>query len=204
MGYEYKKRARGNFDPEESKPFRISRSKLDLFLECPKCFYLDQRLGVGRPSTYPLTLNIAVDELLKKEFDILRESQNPHEIMVKYGVDAVPFKHPELDKWRNALTQGVEHVDKTTNLSVRGGIDDVWINSNKELHVVDYKATSKKTEITLDGDLGAQYKRQMEVYQWLLRMNGFNVSKTAYLGGELLLNSYLKFNKIIFDNGIRI
>ncbi|MEK7567483.1 MAG: PD-(D/E)XK nuclease family protein [Patescibacteria group bacterium] len=180
MAFTYRVRGRGNFDPDDSKPFRISRSKLDLFLECPKCFYLDQRLGIGRPSTYPLTLNIAVDELLKKEFDILREEKRPHEIMLKYGVDAVPFRHADLDKWRNAMSQGVEFVDEKTNLSVRGGIDDVWINSSGELMVVDYKATSKKDEITLGGDLGAQYKRQMEVYQWLLRKNGFKVSNTGY------------------------
>ncbi len=203
MAYAYKVRARGNFDPGDLKPFRISRSKLDLFLECPKCFYLDQRLGIGRPSTYPLTLNIAVDELLKKEFDILREEQNPHEIMVKYGVNAVPFKHPDMNKWRNAMSQGVEYVDKETNLSVRGGVDDVWINSDGELLVVDYKATSKKDEITLDGDLGAQYKRQMEVYQWLLRKNGFKVSNTGYfvyVNGRKDVASFdgkLEFNMIL-------
>jgi len=48
------------------------------------------------------------------------------------------------------------------------------------LHVVDYKATSKKDKPTLDGRWGEQYKRQMEVYQWLLRENGFDVSPIGY------------------------
>jgi CRISPR/Cas system-associated exonuclease Cas4 (RecB family) len=85
-----------------------------------------------------------------------------------------------MDDWRDSLRKGVEYLHPKTNLSVRGGVDDVWINSKEELIVVDYKATSKRDEITLDGSLGAQYKRQMEVYQWLLRMNGFKVSKTGY------------------------
>jgi len=47
--------------------------------------------------------------------------------------------------------------------------------------VVDYKATAKAEEITeLDKDWHEGYKRQMEVYQWLLRKNGYKVSNTGY------------------------
>jgi len=49
-----------------------------------------------------------------------------------------------------------------------------------ELIVVDYKATSKASEVTLDADWQIGYKRQAEIYQWLLRKNGFSVSDTAY------------------------
>lgn len=180
MAFLYKARTRNNFDPADTKPFRISRSKIDLFVECPRCFYLDQRLGLPRPQTFPLTLNIAVDELLKKEFDILRESQDPHPIMEQYHIDAVPLKHADLDAWRDAMRRGIEYLDPRTNLSVRGGIDDVWVKPDGELFIVDYKAKATREEITLDGDLGAQYKRQAEVYQWLFRKNGFKVSPTAY------------------------
>ncbi len=141
---------------------------------------MDQRLGIGRPSSFPLTLNIAVDELLKKEFDILRESGNPHRIMVQYHIDAVPLKHKDLEIWRDALRRGIEYLDPQTNLSVRGGIDDVWTAPSGELFIVDYKAKATREEITLEGDLGAQYKRQAEVYQWLFRKNDFKVSPTAY------------------------
>lgn len=168
------------FDPKNTIPFRLSRSKVDLFIDCPLCFYLDQRLGVGRPPGFPLTLNVAVDELLKKEFDIHRTNRTQHPFMEAYDIDAVPFDHPRMDEWRDSLRRGVEYVDPETNLSIRGGVDDIWINKDEELIVVDYKATSKRDEINLEGDLGAQYKRQMEVYQWLLRKNGFVVSDTGY------------------------
>lgn len=162
------------------KQFRLSRSKIDLFVECPKCFYLDTKLGVARPPGFPLTLNIAVDELLKKEFDIHRAAQTAHPIMKRYGISAVPFQNPNMDKWRDSLRYGVEYLHPKTGLSVRGGVDDIWVNTEGHLIVVDYKATSKKDTPTLDGDLGAQYKRQMEVYQWLLRKNGFTVSNIGY------------------------
>ncbi len=141
---------------------------------------MDQRLGLPRPDSFPLTLNIAVDELMKREFDILRESGTPHKIMTEYNIDALPFKHKDLELWREALRGGIEYLHPKTNLSVRGGVDDVWVRPNGELHIVDYKATAKRTEITLEGDLGAQYKRQAEVYQWLFRQNGFKVSDIAY------------------------
>lgn len=38
------------YDPASSAPFALSRSKVELFLDCPRCFYLDRRLGVARPS----------------------------------------------------------------------------------------------------------------------------------------------------------
>jgi RecB family exonuclease len=85
-----------------------------------------------------------------------------------------------LEEWRNALQQGVQYVHGPTNLLVRGGIDDVWVNPQGELLVVDYKATSKNGEVSLDADWQIGYKRQVEVYQWLLRKNGFRVSDTAY------------------------
>ncbi len=173
------------FDPErhgvESKaPYAISRSKIDLFVECPRCFYLDQRLGIKRPDGYPFSLNNAIDELMKREFDLLREAEKPHALMEEYAIDAVPFKHKDLDLWRDALRNGIKYLDPKTNLLIRGGIDDVWLNADGELHVVDYKATSKKAEVTLDADWQDGYKRQVEVYQWLFRKNDFKVSPIAY------------------------
>lgn len=32
-----------------STAYKISRSKLDLFIRCPRCFYLDRRLGINQP-----------------------------------------------------------------------------------------------------------------------------------------------------------
>lgn len=181
MSEYYKPRkTRGLFDPQSSEPYRISRSKVDLFVDCPLCFYLDARLGVGRPPSFPLTLNVAVDELMKKEFDTHRVAKTRHPFMETYKIDALPFDDPRMDEWRDSLRRGIEYVHPATNLSVRGGVDDVWVNPKSELIIVDYKATSKRDEITLEGRLGAQYKRQMEVYQWLFRMNGFKVSPVGY------------------------
>jgi hypothetical protein len=173
-------RRRGLFDPASSAPFRLSRSRLDRFLECPHCFYVDRRLGVDRPSGPPFALNSAVDLLLKKEFDIHRVAKTRHPFMEAYGIDAIPYAHEQMDSWRDALRGGVTYVHPPTNFFVTGGVDDVWVNPQEELIVVDYKATSKDGEVSLDAEWQISYKRQMEVYQWLLRRNGFTVSDTGY------------------------
>jgi CRISPR/Cas system-associated exonuclease Cas4 (RecB family) len=176
FGGKYKVRERGLYDPVSTVPFSISRSKIENFLECPRCSYLDLCLGITRPETPSFTLNNAVDELLKKEFDIHRANGTTHPLMKTYGLKAKPLKHPDLSTWRDARFNGVKYVHAPTNFLVRGGIDDVWQDEEGNLLVVDYKATSKRKEI----ELYAAYKRQAEVYQWLFRQNGFKVSDNAY------------------------
>ena len=167
------------FDPESTEPFKLSRSKIELFLRCPLCFYLDRRLGVAEPAGYPFSLNAAVDHLLKKEFDRHRAKGEPHPLMKRYGVEAVPFAHANLDQWRENFT-GVQYLHPPTNLLITGAVDDIWINEDKELHVVDYKATSKDAEVSLDAEWQRSYKNQMEIYQWLLRQNNFKVAALGY------------------------
>lgn len=173
------KRGKNIFDPASQAPFALSRSRLENFMRCPRCFYLDRRLGVDQPPGYPFTLNSAVDTLLKKEFDIHRTQQSKHPFMAAYEIDAVPFEHKKLDEWRDPL-HGVQYLHEPTNFLVSGGIDDVWINSEGKLHVVDYKATSKNGEVNIDADWQQGYKRQIEIYQWLLSHNNFQVSDIGY------------------------
>lgn len=174
------KRAKNIFDPQSLEPFKVSRSKIDLFLNCPRCFYLDRRLGVAQPPGYPFSLNSAVDALLKKEFDIHRAKNTTHPLMEAYGIDAVPMEHDKLEEWRDSLRAGIQYLHEKTNLLITGGVDDIWINPQGELMVVDYKATSKNGEVDLNADWQIGYKRQMEAYQWLFRKNGFKVSDTGY------------------------
>jgi hypothetical protein len=159
--------------------WKLSRSKLDLFIECPRCFYIDNKLGVARPRGFPFNLNSAVDHLLKKEFDAHRVAKTSHPLMTQYKVDAIPFAHSELNSWRENF-EGVQCIHKETGLLICGAVDDIWINPDGELIVVDYKSTSKDEKVNLDADWQDGYKRQMEVYQWLLRQKGFRVSDTGY------------------------
>lgn len=170
---------RGLYNKKAARPFRVSRSKIELFMQCQRCFWLDARLGIKRPDTPPFNINKAIDELFKKEFDHYRNKQEPHPLQLEFKIDALPFLHENLNEWRENFV-GVQFHHEPTNIVVFGAVDDIWHNSSGELIVVDYKATSKNREVSIDSEWQIAYKRQMEVYQWLLRSNGFAVSDTGY------------------------
>ena len=177
---EYKpKRTRNIYSPGQDKPFKLSRTKVESFINCKRCFYLDRRLGINQIPGFPFNINSAVDELLKREFDQYRESGKPHPYMIEAGINAIPYQHNELDKWRENFV-GVQYLHETSNLLLHGAIDDVWKTEEGELIVVDYKATSKKDKVNIHAPWQRGYKRQIEFYQWLLRKNGFKVSDTGY------------------------
>jgi len=169
------------YQPGQDTPYKISRSKIELFMQCPRCFWLDARLKISRPQGPPFTLNSAVDQLLKQEFDELRKDGKQHPLQIEYGIDAKPVHHDKLNVWRHNFT-GVQHLHEPTNLYVFGAIDDLWQNSKGEYIVLDYKSTSKVGKITELGNefWHDQYRRQLAVYMWLLRQNGLTVSSTGY------------------------
>jgi len=173
---------------------KLSRSKLELFLNCPRCFWLDMKKGVKRPPPAPYTINSAVDGLLKQEFDVCRENGTAHYLIKKYKINAIPYKCKEIDTWRTNFT-GVQFHHNPTDFLVFGAVDDVWVKPEGELIVVDYKATGAKEYQIYPG-----YKRQMEVYQWLLLQNGYKVSKTGYfLFAKVNKDSGFAEGKLSFD-----
>ncbi len=153
---------------------KISRSKLELLTECPRCFWLDMKYKIKRPPPAPYTINNAVDYLLKQEFDVHREKGTPHPVMKKNNINAVPFNTPNINKWRHNFT-GVQFEHKPTDFLVYGAVDDLWENADGTISVVDYKATGAKEHKIYDS-----YRRQMEIYQWLLKQNGLDVSPIGY------------------------
>ncbi len=167
------------YQPGQTGVYKVSRSKIELFKQCPRCFWLDARLKIKRPSGPPFNINKTIDELFKKEFDAYRLKGQPHPLMTDNQIKAVPYAHKDLDTWRHNFT-GVAALHQPTNLHVFGAVDDIWVNSDGQLIVVDYKATSKASGVGIDSDWQISYKRQLEVYQWLLRQNGFDVSNTGY------------------------
>ena len=173
------------YDKESKVPFKISRSKFSNFLSCKRCFYLDRVIGLKEPSMPGWSLNITVDELLKKEFDQYRKVQSPHPIMIRHNLNFIPFQHKDLDSWRNSLKGGVSYLDEKLNLIMHGGIDDVWFDlDSKKIIVIDYKAQSTSYPVSTQSYLNSHwhlnYKLQMDIYVHILRKMNFNVSDISY------------------------
>jgi len=162
---------------------KISRSGVEAYINCKRCFILQYKHKV-KPRSLPFALNLAIDNLCKNEFDHYREIQEPHPIFIEHGIDAVPFKHSDMNKWRNNF-QGIRYKDEQNGFDFGGAVVDVWIKSDGNLIISDAKATSRGVfnweETWEKYEYPKGYKRQLEMYQWLFRKNGFSVTNEAYL-----------------------
>ena len=176
-------RERQRYVVDSDQPFKISRTKIELFYNCPRCFYKNIKLGLREPSSPGWAINSAVDSLLKKEMDFCRKEDRPHAVFKENNLNIKPFKHEDIEMLQNSR-KGIQFLDKEHNFLLYGGVDDIMINENDKLVVIDFKATAKKSDIISAKNVygnGASYKRQLEIYSWLLQQNGFDVSSTGYL-----------------------
>ena len=133
-----------HYNPNSNDPFPLSRTGLEQFLRCPRCFYQQRRLGLAQPKMVPLTLAVATDALLKNEFDKIRGTNSSHFIWDKFHLNVSAYHHHNIEDWRNNF-KGIRVLHQKTNLEIFGAVDDIWQNNdNNKLHIVDYKSTYKK------------------------------------------------------------
>jgi CRISPR/Cas system-associated exonuclease Cas4 (RecB family) len=166
-----------------SKLIKLSRSSIDLYLDCPCCFYRKIVHKVKRPNLARYTLNLEIDKLLKQEFDHYRLSESQHPIQTQYKLPHYPVQNTNLDKWRHNFT-GIQF--QYENFLLFGSIDDLWFNPQKgEYSVVDYKATSSQYDPSQKRL--KSYNTQLSFYSWLLSRNNLKMSDTNYI---LLYNAY--------------
>ena len=92
-----------------SEILKLSRSTVEKYLSCPRCCVLEKKYKI-KPPSLPFTLNIAVDNLCKNEFDYYRKIQEPHPLFIEYGIDAIPFKI--LERIANRIVNEVISVNR--------------------------------------------------------------------------------------------
>ena len=192
-------RHQGKYKPNNPAPYELSRTAIEKMVRCEACFWLEKVKGVKTPGLPGFNLNTNTDTLLKKDFDAVR-GREPHALMEAAGLTHLrPFWHEDIAKWAESMHFGAEgrfHFDHPeTNIRFGGGLDDVWENiETGELHIVDYKSTaqlgkeSKPLDETFiaapldasEPDYKSSYRRQMDMYQWIARQLGFEVSDTGY------------------------
>jgi|TARA_B100000959_G_C14977287_1_gene622023 hypothetical protein len=168
----------------KSKPnelVKLSRSKWENFIRCPFCFYLKEKHNIDPPSMPGHPINSRVDTLLKKEFSYYREKQKPHPIFIENKLNFVPYNLDKLDEYRN---RGVFADSTKTGFNIYGKLDDLWLNKDTdEIVVLDYKATSNKNNpdyVNSSKEYHKSYRRQLDFYAYLLKLNNYKVFKTGY------------------------
>lgn len=171
----------------------ISASSLALFLECPRCFYLQVKEGIGRPKGIPMPLYNKMDLLIKDYFDKYRlKGELPPQLINK--VEGKLFDNLELlKKWRFWKT-GLNFKDKNADVTLVGALDDCLVSENYFLPL-DYKS---KGDIKEDSHI--YHQTQLDIYTWLLDENGYPTKNVGYLVFfaplEIKSNNLIKFDII--------
>jgi len=189
------KRHRGKFNPDNPYPYELSRSRVETFLRCKACFWLHQIHKVPPPEIPSFTINSTTDILLKRDADTVR-GKSALPLWEQAGLEhIIPFDHEHLNNWTNSLHYGLNDsyfntVHKETNIKFGGGLDDVYLNTETDqIHIIDYKSQAQGTRnpdtykvkpSSLNDPWKIGYKRQMDMYVWVARQKGLNVSNTGY------------------------
>lgn len=155
---------------------QLSPNSLNLYLECPHCFWMEKVAGIRRPPPYPYALNSAVDALLKEEFDAYRRRNEPHPLLVQNNIPAKLFGNQKLlDRWRDNF-KGIRYVDPVLNATLFGAVDDVLEFDGGKLAPLDYKSTGSKVANVYD-----RFQLQLDTYTFLLEKNGYPTTRKGYL-----------------------
>lgn len=158
------------------KSINLSPNSLNLYLECPHCFWLDKNLGIKRPPPYPYALNSAVDALLKEEFDTYRVKNLPHPMLKDNNINAHLFPNQKLlNQWRNNFA-GIRYFDQQLQATLFGAVDDVLEFDDNKIAPLDYKSTGSTAANVYD-----RFQLQLDTYTFLMEKNGFQTPRKGYL-----------------------
>jgi len=154
---------------------KFSPSSLSLLKECPRCFWLHFNKSIKRPDGIFPSLPAGMDRILKEHFDrFMKKGLLPPELKSLNGEVKLFDDENLLSVWRNNF-KGIQWTDKTGNL-FRGAVDNLLVKG-KKLIVLDYKTRG----YPLKEDTHEYYQDQMDIYNFLLRKNGYETEDYTYL-----------------------
>lgn len=194
--------------------YKLSPSSLGIMKDCPRCFWLEQNEKWKRPEGIFPSLPAGMDLILKKHFDNFRDKGKlpPELCREKECSDVRLFGANDdekelLDTWRNNR-KGIQFKDNEGNI-LKGAVDNILVRGNR-LIVLDYKTRG----YALKEDTHKYYQDQLDIYNFLLRENGFEIEDYGYLlfyypekvldNGEILFNTKLIKMKIDIENAKKI
>ena len=153
--------------------YKISPSTINLMLECPRCFWLQIVKNIKRPAGIFPSLPSGMDGILKVHFDkFMEKGELPPEIKELKG--CILFNDKEkLKIWRSNF-KGLEYTEG--DVMLRGAVDNILVKG-KKLIVLDYKTRG----FPLKDDTHEHYRVQMDLYNFLLRKNGYDTEDYSYL-----------------------
>ena len=158
----------------------LSRTSIDEYIKSPHFWFIKRVLGLNDNPGPGWPLNSQVDNMAKLMNDFHRENEKTPKLLEEN--ELLLANIDELSSWRNI--NGMKYFDENRNVTICGGIDDLYVNSKGEYVIVDYKSTSTQKRILQQSDVfnnGEIYKRQLEIYKWILENKKLKMSSIGYL-----------------------
>lgn len=175
--------------------FRLSPSVLNLFKECPRCFWLAQHKVWKRPNGIFPSLPSGMDRILKIHFDKFRDKGLLPPELVNTECEHNRCKlfddKEKMSVWRNNF-KGISWTDKSGN-ELHGAVDNILVKG-KKLIVLDYKTRG----YAVKDDTAEHYRLQQNIYNFLLRKNGYGTEDYFFLL-FYVPKEVLSTGEVIFD-----
>ncbi|MFN7088729.1 MAG: PD-(D/E)XK nuclease family protein [Candidatus Paceibacteria bacterium] len=152
---------------------RLSPSSLNLFLDCPRCFYLEKVEGIKRPETPASTLPSGIDNTLKKYFDYWRQKDALPPLLQGKLPGRLVSEQALIAKFRS---RSFEYYDSAVDAHFAGILDDALILEDGSIVPIDNKTRGFPPQEPHESHLN-----QMSGYTLLLLENGFQTKNLAYL-----------------------
>jgi len=173
--------------------YRLSPSSLNVFLECPRCFWLDKNKKIKRPRGIFPSLPGGMDLVIKKYFDKYRlNNELPPEVQNKI-IGKLFSDIATLEKWRNWRNSDLRYEDKGSNATLIGALDDCLVEDGYYIPL-DYKTRGSE----LKEDPRKYYQNQLDCYCLMLESRGYKTKGLAYLlyywPEEVRRDSVVKFH----------
>ncbi len=174
------------------KKYALSPSTLNIFIDCPRCFWLHINRNIKRPRGIFPSLPGGMDLVIKTHFDKYRlKDELPPEIIGR--VEGRLFQDIKiLEKWRSWKDTNLIYEDVSLNATLSGALDDCLIDGSCYMPL-DYKTRGSK----LIDDPRKYYQIQLDCYCLILESSGFKTNGLAYLlyfwPTEMIENGIVKF-----------
>ena len=149
------------------KRLTLSNSRLGLFVECPRCFWLDLNAGIKRPDTIFPSLPGGLDAQFKRYFDQFRASGDvPPEVKGKLP-GRLLSDVGTINRWRD-WRRGIRYTPPWADCELMGALDECLVDEAGFYYPLDYKTRGYAPK----ADTHEYYQDQMNLYTLLLESNG--------------------------------
>jgi len=143
----------------------LSPATINLYRECPRCFYLHMKYDIKRPRGPMPSIATGLDSILKRYFEYYRSIK-----------ELPPELKKEMDGHLIEKLKPTYYRDIKPGYCLLGKLDDCLVTERQTYIPLDHKTRASAAE-----DIHPAYQLQMELYCVLLEGNGLKTEDRAYL-----------------------